>query len=260
MTDAHPFFCDTHNAAFDSLTNLSRHYDTDEHDVCQPCAMREEYRRLKPTTQICLKGNFWGCKVSGQEMNEAAASEKTGQTGRRINRVGQKANQASAAPSDMRRINPCPSRAGGSSPRKANANALRVSVTVDTESQPSDDAKPGVDSAGEPAIEISLAKLAISAVDASANEISLAPAAKDLSNAQVSAAEQDTAVLDVAEDGNGEEEQLAYTPSGTEVLSDEESSEGESSDGEECMPNEGWELIDEEDELALHGTFPANYR
>lgn len=222
-TISHPFSCQAHAVPLSNLADLPQHYLAKPHDFCQPCAMREEYRQLKPTQQICLKGNFWGCKMPGTEANDTEGTDKTAEVGRRIDRSDKTAKQASSIGSERETIHSQSGEVGGTT----------IKVEGDITSKKID-----VSSAIEPVI-----------------EISLAPSATNPASSTARTAEKETNVIDLT--GNDEDEkELVYSPSETEESSGEEDSDEESSDEEECMPNEGWELIDEsveEDELGSHG-------
>jgi hypothetical protein len=77
--EKHPFFCKSHDAEFGNLEELSAHYSTKPHGICQPCAMREHYRLLKPTTSICLHGKPSGCDVdsAGQKQQVGLTMSRT---------------------------------------------------------------------------------------------------------------------------------------------------------------------------------------
>jgi hypothetical protein len=141
--------------------------------------------------------------------------------------------QAVPEPSDGRKINRCPVRVGESAPKKA-ITPLKTVDASPSKIYAGSSRDKDVPSADEPAIEISLASLAIDKPDVDAPT-----------------AERDSSVVDLMQNVEDKKE-LVYTPSEAEESVEEESSDEE----EECMPNEGWDLIDETDEedaLRSHG-------
>lgn len=71
------FQCHSHDFEFNNLEELSVHYSTKPPEFCQPCAMHEHYKRLKPASSICLLGKNRGCSINGSEPGKDGVSESS---------------------------------------------------------------------------------------------------------------------------------------------------------------------------------------